>query len=235
MGPQIAANQLAMKFAIGAALFDMAHQLFGQFDDEAHDRKRTPYDPGRTVGAFFLGGMTSFPYAAAPGVTTGALFSLAGTAGLIELVNGEYGKAFVDLLGAGWLAKQGSSTSRSVPPRTGQGAAPRTIPEVIAQVRAKHGLNCTLSVAELETQLPGGRVRHVGGAGMQHEVYHYQGRVIDPTARQYVQPARAGVWTEQELTQAGLRDAVDSGVFTPEQHTQFLRGLNRRFPGTVED
>jgi hypothetical protein len=59
--------------------------------------------------------------------------------------------------------------------------------------------------------------------------------VIDPTARQYVKPAPAGVWTQDELALAGLKEVVESGVFTPDQHRQFLRKLNERYPGVVED
>jgi hypothetical protein len=90
-------------------------------------------------------------------------------------------------------------------------------------------------VFDLESRLPGGRSRPIAGDGLRHEVYHYQGMVLDPTASQYVKPARAGVWTERELTQVDLKDAVETGVFTPEQHRQFLRKLNERFPGVFED
>jgi hypothetical protein len=112
---------------------------------------------------------------------------------------------------------------------------PAKVSDEIARVRAAHGDNCMRSVYDLETALPGGRARPIAGQGLRHEVYHYQGKVIDPTARQYVKPAKAGVWTQKGLAEAGLKDAVDSGVFTPQQHQQFLRKLNERFPGVIED
>ena len=102
--------------------------------------------------------------------------------------------------------------------------------DAIAKVRAKNGLNCQTCVRDLETALPGGRPRPHAGTNFYHESYSYQGKVIDPTAAQYVKPAKAGVWTEAELQQAGLKEAVETGVFTPEQHVKFLEGLQRRWP-----
>ena len=113
--------------------------------------------------------------------------------------------------------------------------APNPVAVAIAQVRTANGLNCQTCAIGLERALPGGRVRPISGEGLIHEVYLYQGKVLDPTARQYVKPSKAGVWTEEELARAGLKDAVDSGVFTPEQHGQFLKKLNERFPGVWED
>jgi hypothetical protein len=93
------------------------------------------------------------------------------------------------------------------------------------------GGDCEHAAEVLRRTLPGGAKRRFAGDRLLHEVYDRQGVVYDVTARQYVRP---DVWTEEELAEAGLTDAVESGVFTSEQHRLFMDKLNRLFGG-VED
>ena len=55
--------------------------------------------------------------------------------------------------------------------------------------------------------------------------------MYDVTAKQYVRP---GAWTPEELAEAGLSEAVESGVFTPQQHKTFMQKVIQAFGG-VED
>ena len=121
------------------------------------------------------------------------------------------------------------------PPLAAAAAIPKLIADAIAQVRAKFGLDCIKCADGLQHSLPGGRIIPIAGDGLVHVVYQFEGKILDVTARQYIIPARAGVWTEEGLACAGLQDAVDSGVFTPAQHRTFLEKLNERFPGILED
>jgi len=51
-------------------------------------------------------------------------------------------------------------------------------------------------------------------------VYTVAGKVFDTTAGQYVGNGRP--WTAAALKEAGLTEAVESGVFTVEQHIRFM-------------
>ena len=58
----------------------------------------------------------------------------------------------------------------------------------------------------------------VGEAGF-HVVCIYEGRVIDAVAGQYIRNAAM----LQQVEQAGLKATMESGVFTVEEHIQFMR------------
>lgn len=86
-------------------------------------------------------------------------------------------------------------------------------------------IDCEQSVAELRRLLPGGeRLGFSVGGGVDHVAYQYQGRVFDLAAGQYVRP---GVWTAEALETAGLTRAVESGIFTPAQHSRFMEVVER--------
>jgi hypothetical protein len=70
---------------------------------------------------------------------------------------------------------------------------PKAVTDAIARVRQAHGLDCMKCARDLETALPGGQSRPIAGDGLRHQVYRYQGNILDPTASQYVKPAKAGV------------------------------------------
>jgi hypothetical protein len=91
--------------------------------------------------------------------------------------------------------------------------------------------DCEHSAEVLRQTLPGGVKRRFAGDRLLHEVYEHHGVVYDVTAKQDVRP---GVWTPEELAEAGLTKAVELGVFTPEQHKVFMAKLNQ-FLGGVED
>ncbi len=80
--------------------------------------------------------------------------------------------------------------------------------------------DCENAVLCLRESLPGGASRSlsVGEIGF-HQVYIYEGRVIDAVAAQYIRNAAM----LQQVEQAGLRAAMESGVFTVEEHIQFMR------------
>ena len=157
------------------------------------------------------------------------------------LLNGLLGKGLSVILCRLKAIRPGKSgTSEAPPSREGGSETPAVVPNPIAdaieQVRAANAPrpDCTKCAMDLEELLPGGRRQPIAGEGLRHEVYNYGGKVLDPTASQYVIPSRGGVWTAEGLSQAGLRDAVELGIFTPEQHAQFLQRLNERYPGTYE-
>ena len=62
--------------------------------------------------------------------------------------------------------------------------------------------------------------RHAVSRGSVHMVVKYRGRILDPTAAQYV---TRGSWSWKALKKAGLRDAVKTGVFTEKQHELFMK------------
>lgn len=91
--------------------------------------------------------------------------------------------------------------------------------------------DCEYAAEVLRQALPRGAKRRFAGDRLLHEVYEHQGTVYDVTAKQYLRP---GVWTQEELAQAGLTEAVESGMFTPEQHKTFMAKIIQLFGG-VED
>jgi RHS repeat-associated protein len=87
--------------------------------------------------------------------------------------------------------------------------------------------DCEEATEALSKLLPGGeKVRF--GDGMLHEAYAYEGRILDPTAGQYLEKQ---VVDADTLANLGLSDAVKSGVFSSEQHNAFIdavrKGLNQ--------
>ena len=99
----------------------------------------------------------------------------------------------------------------------------QSVGDAVAQARSSAGGiagDCEHSVASLRQSLPGGTSRSlpVGEAGF-HVVYIYEGRVIDAVAGQYIRNAAM----LQQVEQAGLKATMESGVFTVEEHIQFMR------------
>lgn len=82
---------------------------------------------------------------------------------------------------------------------------------VIAKLRQNRFANLSLEVTKGDLLLPDCYTKYI-----------YNGKVYDVTAGQYIRP---GVWSREELAQAGLLDAVEAGVFTPSQHEQFMERL----------
>ena len=100
------------------------------------------------------------------------------------------------------------------------------IEDAIARAREACGGvrgDCDYGGMILEDILPGAKRYPIGGPGMDHFAVDYKGLVLDPTAAQYVKPA---AWSPAALQEAGLSEAVRSGVFTPEQHAIFCKGIN---------
>jgi hypothetical protein len=91
--------------------------------------------------------------------------------------------------------------------------------------------DCEQAAEVLRKTLAGGTKRRFAGDRLLHEVYEWHGKVFDVTAKQYVHP---GVWTQEELAQAGLIEAVETGAFTPQQHKAFMEKVIRALGG-VED
>ncbi len=91
--------------------------------------------------------------------------------------------------------------------------------------------DCEHAAEVLRQILPGGTKRRFAGERLLHEVYEHQGKVYDVTAKQYIRP---DVWTQEELAHAGLAEAIESGVFTAEQHKTFMTKIIRILGG-VED
>lgn len=99
----------------------------------------------------------------------------------------------------------------------------QTVVDAVGQARNTAGGvagDCENAVSSLIDSLSGGTSRSltVGEIGF-HEVYIYQGQVIDAVAAQYIRNAAM----LQQVEQAGLRAAMESGVFTVEEHIQFMR------------
>jgi hypothetical protein len=79
--------------------------------------------------------------------------------------------------------------------------------------------DCETAAAALAKGLPGGCTRRwpVGAVG-HHEVYIHNGLVLDPVAAQYTTSAAV----LERVGRAGLRPALETGVFTIEQHIRFM-------------
>jgi RHS repeat-associated protein len=101
-------------------------------------------------------------------------------------------------------------------------AANPSVADAIAHARRVAGGaagDCEAASVALGKQLTGGRVVRlpVGRVG-QHQVYVYNGRILDATAGQYTRnPA-----VLKRIEEAGLRSAVENGEFTVEQHIRFM-------------
>ena len=135
------------------------------------------------------------------------------------------------LFGFGWQTVPGAEEHPGTgPPSTPGGLAPEQV-RAVERARLIGEGDCEHTAEVLRQILPGGVKRRFAGDRLLHEVYEHQGLVYDVTAKQYVRP---GVWTPEDLAEAGLTDAVESGVFTPEQHRIFMTKLNQLLGG-VED
>jgi hypothetical protein len=89
-----------------------------------------------------------------------------------------------------------------------------------AALNAVKGIaDCEEASIRLQSALPGGRLVRFSQNCL-HQVYTNSGKVFDTTASQYVGSGRP--WTTSALEEAGLTQAVESGVFTVEQHIQFM-------------
>jgi hypothetical protein len=124
LGPPMLVNKLAYQLAAGALLYDLVHQTAGMVDDVMHNREVRKYDPERSKRAMFMGALLSFGFTAAPGWTSGVLFSWAGATGTVEIANGEVAQGIVDLAGARLLAKHGFRSLAKAEAMIGQAAAP---------------------------------------------------------------------------------------------------------------
>jgi hypothetical protein len=109
-----------------------------------------------------------------------------------------------------------------------------------ARNAARRGLNaartglridCEIATAQLRGLFPGGTPRRWAGDNLLHEAYEYQGRMFDVAAGQYVRP---GVWTAEALEAAGLTKAVESGVFSLEQHATFMQVVCSALGGVLD-
>ena len=90
----------------------------------------------------------------------------------------------------------------------------------IAKARSGCGGDCEHAAMILEDSLgSGASSRPIGGQGVLHQVVDFAGEVLDPTASQYV---KSGMWTPKDLKAAGMSKAVETGRFTPEQHSTFM-------------
>ena len=90
---------------------------------------------------------------------------------------------------------------------------------IIESTRQRCAADCELAAELLRRDLPGGSKRRYAGERLLHEVYEYQGKVFDVTAKQFVRP---GLWTEEDLAHIGLTEAVETGAFTSQQHRVFM-------------
>jgi len=115
------------------------------------------------------------------------------------------------------------------------GIAPGTLtPQQVRAVKTARQVSkgdCEQAAEVLRKILPGGAKRRFAGDRLLHEVYIHEGMTYDVTAKQYVRP---GIWTPEELAEAGLIKTVESGVFTLEQHKTFMQRVIQVFGG-VED
>jgi RHS repeat-associated protein len=100
--------------------------------------------------------------------------------------------------------------------------------QIVANARQFAKGDCEKATEALRNALPGSRKVRFAGDRLLHEVYEHEGTVYDIEAKQYVRP---GVWSQEELAQAGLTDAVESGIFTPEQHKIFMKKVIEVFGG----
>lgn len=91
--------------------------------------------------------------------------------------------------------------------------------------------DCEQAAEVLRRMLPGGTKRRFAGDRLLHEAYEHQGVVYDITANQYVRP---DVWTQPELDRAGLAQAVESGVFSLQQHRKFMEKVLQVFGGDLD-
>jgi hypothetical protein len=114
----------------------------------------------------------------------------------------------------GATVKQGSASALPV-----SGSKLR---DILSNARVHGRGDCDMASELLRRQLPGGRINRIAEQRLLHSWYEYFGQILDVTAKQYIRP---GVWTREELARAGLLDAVESGIFTPEQHRRFLERL----------
>jgi hypothetical protein len=98
------------------------------------------------------------------------------------------------------------------------------VAQAISKVRANCGGDCETAAFLLESELGANVVTKVPFAhrSMLHEWIIVEGKVVDATAAQYVKP---GLWTAEALESAGLTQAVETGVFTIEQHVVFIKRI----------
>lgn len=88
---------------------------------------------------------------------------------------------------------------------------------VFDEVKAIPNLDCEQAMLIFQRRLPGGRVVGFGGR-CHHYVWVHEGKVLDPTGKQYLER-----WPKNLLDrEPGLEQAIRSGVFTPEQHATFM-------------
>jgi len=114
----------------------------------------------------------------------------------------------------------------------GGGAASTTqIQKVVDNIRHACGGQCEKATDLLRKALQGGHEVRFADDRLLHSAYRYGNKIYDLTAKQYVRP---GVWTEEELAKAGLTEAVNTGVFTLEQHALFMEKIIRVFGGVLE-
>jgi hypothetical protein len=80
--------------------------------------------------------------------------------------------------------------------------------------------DCEKAAAFLAKNLPGGKVKILQIANGAHEVYIYQGLVLDATAA--AKATTGGPKILGMLDRAGLLPTVESGVFSVQEHIAFM-------------
>lgn len=129
------------------------------------------------------------------------------------------GKAAVDTAVVSGITAGGGVAVRGL----GKLAAPSitlSSAERLALNAVKGILDCEEASVRLKAALPGGRLVRFSTDNVLHQVYRIGEKVLDTTSKQYVGSGRA--WSAAALEEAGLTEAVESGVFSVEQHARFM-------------